>query len=361
MRILFDMGHPAHFHLFRHALEALREGGHDVEIFARQKDCLPDLLDAAGWAYRIPPRGSHGLAAKGWEAARVLREVLGMSRPRPFDIMAGTSVVIGPAARMTGATSVVFSEDDAAVVRLFSIPAYAAAHYVVTPRCLAHERHGSKHLTYAGYQELAYLHPKRFRADEGVRGLLGVKPGERYFLVRLVALRAHHDAGQKGLSAEQARQVVRRLAQAGVVFVSREAGLTADVGARALPTPPDRIFDVLAGADLLVCDSQTMAAEAAVLGTPSLRCNTFVGRISYLEELEHRYGLTEGVRPERFAELTARIDEWLSTPDLRDRWQRKRRAMLSDCIDLTDWIVDLFGRLARRGAAREAGAPEPPR
>ena len=35
-------------------------------------------------------------------------------------------------------------------------------------------------------------------------------------------------------------------------------------------------------AELLIADSQTMSAEAAVLGTPYIRYNDFIGKISYL-------------------------------------------------------------------------------
>jgi predicted glycosyltransferase len=34
--------------------------------------------------------------------------------------------------------------------------------------------------------------------------------------------------------------------------------------------------------DLYIGDSQTMAAEAAVLGIPSIRFNSFVGKLVYL-------------------------------------------------------------------------------
>ncbi len=35
-----------------------------------------------------------------------------------------------------------------------------------------------------------------------------------------------------------------------------------------------------------------MVAEAAVLGTLPIRFNNYVGKLSYLEELEHKYHLT---------------------------------------------------------------------
>ncbi len=352
MRILFDLGHPAHYHLFRNAMAALRAGGHHVRIFARHKDCLTDLLDAAGWGYEIVRRPGRSIPAMAAEAAHVLARIVARARRERFDLMVGTSVVVGLASRLTGARSVVFGEDDARAVPLLALAGYRPAHYVVTPQCLAHEDHGPGHLTYPGYHELAYLHPRRFAPDPGVRRLLGVGPDEPYSLVRLVALTAHHDVGQRGLSPEQARRIVRRLRAKGRVFVSREAAGGPDVGAEPLPTPPHRIFDVMAGAEMLVCDSQSMAMEAAVLGVPSIRCNTFVGRLTVLQELEHRYGLTAGYLPGDFPTLLATLDDWLARPDLRGQWQRRREAMLADTLDLTDWMLELFDDLAHNRPPR---------
>ena len=93
---------------------------------------------------------------------------------------------------------------------------------------------------------------------------------------------------------------------------------------------------------MFIGDSQTMTAEAAVLGTPAIRCNTFVGRISYLEELEHKYGLTYGFVPGEEERMFDKIVELLSTEDLKKTWQEKRSRMLKDKIDLARWIVDFI-------------------
>ena len=52
---------------------------------------------------------------------------------------------------------------------------------------------------------------------------------------------------------------------------------------------------VMAFASLYIGDSQTMAAEAGVLGVPFVRFNDFVGRIGYLRELEDTYELGYGI------------------------------------------------------------------
>ncbi len=348
LSVLFDLGHPAHFHLFHHTIAALKEAGHRVRIIARQKDCLPDLLDRSGWDYELVPRPRKGLAALAAEQFHVLARICALAARKPVDLMIGTSVVIGLASRLTGATSLVFCEDDQDVVPLFAQLAYSPAHFVVTPRSLKKENHGRKHLTYPGYQELAYLHPDLYRPSPDVLERLGVEPGERYFIVRLVALRAHHDIGQQGLSHAQARAVVERLLPHGRVFLSVEGDVPEDLRSHLLPTPVDRIFDVMHYADMIVGDSQTMTIEAAVLGTPALRCNTFVGRLSVLEELEHRYGLTVGIHPRDFPRLLEQVDRWLATDDLKAVWERRRQGLLAESVNLTDWTLGLVDSLAEK-------------
>ena len=354
MRLLFDLGHPAHFHLFKNTIAELRAGGHDVVIFAREKDCLPQLLDKAGWSYYMPRRRRGGQLRLGLEAIGVFARAVAIGLTRPFDLMIGTSFVIGPASRVTGATSLVFSENDAAHVPLFVKLAYTSGHYVVTPRCLQSDLNRAKHLTYKGYQELAYLHPNRFRPDPGVRAELGLGEGDKYFLIRKAAYTAFHDVGHAGLAGEQLQMLIDRLAQHGRVFLSIEGELPRELRSCRLPTPVDRMLDVLAFADMVVADSATVTIEAAVLGTPAAWCSTFVGHLAILGELEHDYGLIAGYRPEDFDGLVARIDEWLMMPNLKDRWQEKRSGMLAECIDLTAWILDLLGRLdPRHKATRE--------
>lgn len=347
MKILFDLLHPAHFHLFKNVIAELLGGGHEVDIIARQKDCLPALLDSSGWPYTlIRRRGTAGLPTLALETLRAAVLAAGKGLRKKIDILAGTSVSIGPAARLCGACACIFEEDDAAVIPLMVRFGYPFAHYIITPKWLEQENHGRKHLTYSGFHELAYLHPNRFEPDAGIRRELGVSGDQRYFLLRLVALKAHHDVGQKGLSREQARQIIRKLSEYGRVFISAESDLADDLKPYQLPVPPHRILDVLAFADLLISDSQTMSVEAAMLGTPSIRCNTFVGRLSVLNVLDRRYELTAGFLPSDFDNLLTLLDRWLHMPDLKAQWQIRRHRMLSECIDLTEWMLSLFEDLA---------------
>ena len=346
MRFIFDLGHPAHFHLFKNPISTLKELGHGVEIIARDKDCLLELLDREGWSYKSVFRCGKGLIALGCQNFAAFRTAVSTAWRKRADFIVGTSIVAGPAARLCGAKSVVFGEDDAKAVPIFAKLAYPVAHYVVTPDCLKFENYGKKHLTYPGYQELAYLHPNRYQANPEIKRDLGLNSDERYFLIRLVSLTAHHDIGEKGVNTIQAFELLERLAKYGRVFISAEKVVDEKLEKYLLPTRAEKIFDVMAFADMVIGDSQTMCAEAAVLGTPSLRCNTFVGRLSYLEELEHKYGLTKGFLPDDFDKLLQQIDKWLVEENIKDNWQQKRTRMLEEKCDLTDWMVKLFDRLA---------------
>jgi len=346
MRVLFDLLHPAHFHLFRHVITELLAAGNEVEIIAREKDCLPELLSQTDWPVHLIERKKRSsLTVLAKETVQAAWLAMRLAQKKRIDIMAGTSISIGPAARATGATSIMFEEDDAKIVSIYAKLGYPIAHYVATPACLGFEDTGAKRLTYRGYHELAYLHPNRFTPDPQIREVLGVGPEERYFLVRLVSLTAHHDIGESGLSTSQAKQIVDRMSQHGRVFISAESTVDASLERYLLPTPADRIFDVLAYADIIVGDSQTMTAEAAVLGTPSLRCNSFVGRLAYLTELEERYGLTCGFVPHNFRTLLSTLDLWLAEVELKEQWRVKREAMLAESTDVTEWILDTFYRI----------------
>ncbi|MBI5446678.1 MAG: hypothetical protein HY900_36350 [Deltaproteobacteria bacterium] len=348
MNALFDICHPAHFHLFRHAMKGLAESGQNLWVTARSKDVTVDLLRDAGVRPLFTSRPGRGKLGAVLEMVQRDLRIWRVVRSSGIDLMVGTSPCISHVSRLSSARSVVFNEDDASVVPLFVRSTYPFADYIVTPRCLAHEGWGGKHVVHDSYHELAYLHPDVFTPDPTVLNELGVERGEFYSIVRLSALAAHHDKGARGIDEEGLREVVRVLRTRGRAFTSCEVGREADVpGLETLPLPADRLHHALAFAGLYVGDSQTMTAEASVLGVPALRCNSFVGRISYLEELESRYGLTFGYRPEDFSELLAKLRGLVGAQDLGGSWQRKRAVMLSEKISLSGWILEFLSELSQ--------------
>jgi len=358
MRLLFDINHPVQVHLLRHPIAELSRRGHECHVVARDKDVTRPLLDRFGIPHRVLAPVGRGTWGRLRELAQRELKLLAVARALRPRLIVGTSAHAARVARLVGARSVVVNDDDAGAVPLFRWLAYPLASAIVTPDCLRHERHGKRHLTYPSYQQLFYLHPNRFRPDPTVRSLLPLAPGERYAVVRLSALGAHHDTGVRGIGEELVLRLHDRLAGQMRLFVSSEAALSPRLEPLRLPIPPERMHDVLAFAEFYVGDSQSVTAEAAVLGTPALRMNDFVGRISYLRELEG-YGLAFGFKPGQADQLVQELERILGLEDRRALFEQRRARMLAEKIDPVPWfleVLDSLGRESERSRGRTSRA-----
>ena len=337
--LYFDINHPVQALMLRPVIRALIDAGHTTRVFARDKDVTLGLLDRFGLEATTLAKRRRGRLGSAIELvareSRLLRLAL---KERPQALL-GTSVHAARIGRITGALSVVINDDDAAAVPWFARLAYPFADILVKPECLAFENHPDQ-VTYKGNQQLFYLHPARFTADPGVRAELGIEPGQRFGVIRLSALDAHHDEGVRGLGRAHLQEIAGLVPKDVLVFATLEKEQDLPAGWKPIRLPPDRLHHVLAAAEFFVGDGQTMTAEAAVLGTPAFRLNDFVGRISYLKELES-FGLAFGFRPGQERDLVERLSAVLGGDPPRAAFDEARRRFLSAMVDPLPWLVDL--------------------
>jgi predicted glycosyltransferase len=82
-----------------------------------------------------------------------------------------------------------------------------------------------------------------------------------------------------------------------------------------------------------------MTTEAAVLGTPAVRSNSFVGinDMGNFIELEQKYNLIFNYSDQKSALLKA--IELLKISDVKEKWIKKRDTLLQDKIDVTSFLV----------------------
>jgi predicted glycosyltransferase len=339
VNFLIDIGHPAHVHLYRNLYRELSAAGHRVSVTVRDIPSARGLLDAYGIPYSILGSKADKIFGKALKEIGFSLRMTGFILSRKIRIAIGSSATIAIACRFTPARSVIFDDDDDEVQPFFTRVAHPLAFVLISPEALKGKRRRSGTIYYPGFHELAYLHPRRFTPDPSVLRELGIRTGEPFFVMRFNVFKAHHDLGETGLKKEQKVQLIKLLKEFGKVFITEERDIDPEFSSHRITVPPDRIHSMLYFATLFVGDSQTMTSESAILGTPSLRFNTFVGRISYLEELEYKYGLTFGFTPERFEDMIKKIGELLSQKDLKKVWKEKRNRMLADKIDLTAFMV----------------------
>ena len=222
-RIHFDVTHPAHVHLFRHAIRELVDDGHHVVVSSREKELTTDLLDA----YDIPHTA---LSTMGTRKASLVSEwsvraIRTLQYDRTFDpdvVVSRLSPTAVAAATVTGAGSVAFHDHEGTNRLAHALSPFLDR--ISTPDSFEAD-FGAPHRRHAGVQELAYLHPNRFTSDRDRLREYGVDPDEPFSVLRLVSMGAHHDVGLEGIKGSTQRQLVEELSAHGPVYVSAEGEL----------------------------------------------------------------------------------------------------------------------------------------
>ena len=333
MRIVIDINHPAHVHVFKNFIRIMQKKGHEICVTASEKDLTKYLLGK----YNLDAclLGSYGntLAKKIINVPLLdIRMLSSVRRFKPDLFLSMGSVRAAHVARMLGKPCINFDDDE------YSYPYY---HFFVNAVCgfSGFKITGKKVIKINGFKEIAYLHPRVFRPDPAILTASGIAPGEEFSVVRFVSWEAYHDVGRKGFDARAKIDLVRELESHSRVFISSEKPLPKELQKYLLPVPPEYIHDLLSYATLLVSDSQTMTTEAAVLGTPAVRSNSFVGEndMGNFIELEQKYNLIFNCASLETALQSVR--SIFNTPHIKEEWAKKQEKLLADKIDVTGFMV----------------------
>lgn len=341
--ILIQLSHPAHFHLYKNVAANLMKDGYNVFIVIKTKDILEDLLKESGLPYynilRVPHRRSKlGMLMdtfiRDWRMMRFVSQ-------NNIGLLTGSTVEVAHVGWLMRRDSINTGEDDLAVVPQFGYIAGVFVKCHLAPVSCDVGFLTKKCFKYAGYHELAYLHPNHFTPDRTIVEKY-FPVGFPYFLIRFSDLKAFHDAGIKGINAEIAQKLINILKPHGRIYITSERELEPQFEPYRIKINTLDMHHVMAFADLYIGDSQTMAAEAGVLGVPFVRYNDFVGRIGYLNELEDVYHLGYGIKASEAGsaeKMYGVVREILDMPNRKQEWQARRQKMLSEKIDYAQFLT----------------------
>lgn len=374
--IAIFLGHPAHYHLYKNVTEQLLKDGFVVTYLIKRKDILEDLVKKSGVPYVIVRETERQQSSKiglAWSMLKMDWKVFCfLLEHRPY-LLTGTYCPIF--SRLTRIPFISCNEDDAAVVPLYAKLSYLGADAILNPVVCNSGKWDKKATKYPSYQELAYLHPNHFTPKREVVEQYGIDTSKPYFVMRFASLKAHHDNGIKGINTEIAQHLIDILKPHGHIYITSERALEPQFEPYRIHINPLDMHHVMAFASLYIGDSQTMAAEAGVLGTPFVRFNDFVGRIGYLRELEDVYQLgygihatelpndsaihrTDGsVQPSGTKALYTAVSELVALPadERRTLYEARRQEMLRDKIDYAKfltWFIEKYPQSA--SATRKA-------
>ena len=340
------MGHPAHFYIYKNVIPQLKNNGHSVEILIKKKDVLEQLLINANYPYHNilnEERKNSKLSMVWTMVKRFWRIAMFCFKYKP-DILIGTSIENSYVGKLFNIPVININEDDAEVVPLYAKLSYPLAKEILTPIVCNSGKWNEKAIKYNSYHELAYLHPNNFTPDtKVVEKYFDAK--STYFIIRFAKLTAHHDSGIRGISTEIARNLIEILKPHGRIYITSERELEAEFEQYRIKIDPLDMHHVMAFADLYIGDSQTMAAEAGVLGVPFVRFNDFVGRIGYLRELEDIYQLGYGIKTSEVDKLYQVVEGLINMPDRKSVFEARRQKMLSEKIDYAQfltWFIESY-------------------
>lgn len=346
--ILIQLSHPAHFHLYKNVAKDLMDDGHNVFIVIKTKDILEELLQQSGLPYHNILKVPHRKSKLGmlWDTFVRDWRMMKFVRKHKIDLLTGSTVEVAHVGWLMHKDSINTGEDDLAVVPQFGFIAGPFVKCHLAPVSCDVGFLTKKCCKYAGYHKLAYLHPNRFTPNKAIAAKY-VSMDNPFFIIRLAQLSAFHDVSvkAKGINLEVAQRLIELFLPYGNVYITSERELEPQFEQYRLKINPLDIHHVLAFAKIYVGDSQSMAVEAAMLGTPSLRFNDFAGKIGVLEELEHKYELTFAISPSEPQKLYDKVAELLSMPDLHETFQQRRQKMLSEKIDVTaffTWFIENY-------------------
>ncbi len=342
MRVLVDIGHPAHVHFFKNTIWSLEKKGHQVMVVSRDKDVVIELLNAYGIQHTVLSKVKPGKInlLEEW----FIREFKTFKITQQFDpdIFIGIlSPAIAQVAWIQRKRSIIFNDTEHAV--LAQKLTYPFCDIICTPSCYL-KNEGRKQIRYCGYHELAYLHPSYFTPRPEILKDIGVEEGEPFTILRFVSWGAHHDVGQHGIKNKVA--LIQEAEKFGKVFITSEGPLETEFEKYRIWVSPEKIHHLLYYATLYVGEGATMAVESAILGTPSIYISTLAGTMGNFSELEKKYGLLFNYSDSQSA-LT-KITELFKDSELKKTWSLKRAALLRDKINVTEFVVKLIESLPEK-------------
>jgi uncharacterized protein len=336
MRILIDINHPAHVHLFKNFAWEMQKNGHEVFFTTREKEIAHILLKNYGFPYKSLGKNYKGMLKKLLGIVKydflVFREAL---KFKPDIFLSMGSIYNSHAAFLYRKPNIVLNDTENATLLEYLVNPFASV--LLTPACFS-KKFGKKQIFYPGNHELAYLHPKRFAPDPKVLDEMGLKEGDKFVIMRFVSWGAHHDVGHSGLSMENKRIAVKEYSKYGKVFITSEGDLPDDLKPYQYRIAPEKIHHVMAYASLLFGESATMASECAVLGVPAIFIDN-EGR-GYTDEEEKSYGLVFNYTESEDDQISA-IEKGseLLRDTLPETWKERRNKLLSEKIDVTGFLL----------------------
>lgn len=314
--------HPSQLWVLKSVADQIKEH-YNIIWFLREKDITVPLAEKLGIPFQIISKGSKGLTGNLIEYIKTVFQCLAITKKEKIDLWITKNGASHLAARILGKKSIAFSDDDIDIILLLAYSSFPFVNRIIAPESTDMGHWDKKTQRIPGNFEMFYLHPDRFKPDSRIFSELGIAKNERFAIIRLVSLTAHHDIGAIGLHHDLISKVLALSTDHHIkIFITSEKPLEPNLEQYRLQIPLHRIHHALYYAAYFLGDSQTMTTEAALLGTPAFRINSFVGKINMMKELEEKQ-ISFGFKPGDEDALFKKLEQIITGKNQKEKMRER--------------------------------------
>ncbi|MBN2215636.1 MAG: DUF354 domain-containing protein [Bacteroidales bacterium] len=337
MLLLFDINHPSYYHAFKNAMIRLKNKGHSILITASQKDITYALLNEYSIYFISTGVSVTSLFQKIIQSFKKIFILIKTIRQNNIKLIVSFESPYAAIAGWLCRRDIITFSDTESANFIHKITGRLSS-TVVVPTCFK-KCLSPTQIVFNGYKELAYLLPMYFQPEKKILQKHGINMDEPYAIIRFVSFNALHDKGFTGFTKENKLKLVKELSLRIKVFISSESTLIPELKQYLLKISPHSLHHILAFASLYIGESTTMAAEAAILGIPSICVNHM--NLGYIQELAESYGL---IFKYNLSEIGQQLSiekalEIASSTNIKKFLRMKREKMIKDKIDVTAFMV----------------------
>ena len=335
---------PAQFHFYKNIINELKNNGIAAAVVYRDYGETKTLVEEGNRTYFEYSHKESSFLIKGIKVPMDIFRACRYLKKEKVDLITGFGLYDCISSSLLGVPCIVFNDSEPYVNLVYSFyfkTSIKFADVVVTPNSFNQDL-GPKQIRVNSPKETAYLHPKYFKPDKSILNMLHLDEKDCYAILRFNSFDAVHDTGITGFDNESKIELVRRLSPRMNVFISSEGNLDPSLLKYQIKIPKNRIHDAIYFASLVVADTQTIATEAAILGTPVIRYNAFVGAndMGIFNELEARRLLYNYNNKHQAIDKAEEIS--IDCRKFKAEWVERSNQFSEENVSLTEYMCNLI-------------------
>lgn len=269
MKIVIDLRHYPHVNFFKNVVDVLKQKHHSIELVVLDRGRLLDIAREEYPDENIKKLGRYFKSRLGLLRKVIVRETLILKyliRVKP-DVTTGVgSFLMGLGSSILRIPSVQFYDDFEYKLN-YNLAKYFSSKFVIPDSIVDDGKNVTK---YKGFKELAYLHPSYFTPNKEILTQYTLKPDNYVFIREVSKISLNYRKSQNNGLLEIIKYLNKKKLPILLSLEDKSFSKTYDPYCHILQEPIEDIHSLINFASFAISSGDTMAREAALLGTPAI-------------------------------------------------------------------------------------------